>query len=234
MTGLELKALERAVTLKAALLDRVRPMPVRAWPRHVRGFLSDLAAMGLQDDHARFVLLATLIEELRLIASRSQEGAAELAWAGSDTGADAGPGDLHARCEQAMRRLGRLRPTKMGGDDRERGAACAARIARLIDERYMERLTLASLAASVREPRAWMAATFRRQTGTTIHAYLTRVRVDRAADSLRLGEKVEAVMLAVGYHSKRSFYRQFQSLTGLTPGAYRDAARLRRTGRAAG
>lgn len=88
----------------------------------------------------------------------------------------------------------------------------------------MERLTLTSLAASVREPRGRMAAAFRQEMGTTIHAYLTRVRVERAADRLVFGEKVEAVMLAVVYHSKRSFYRPFRRLTSVTPGAYRDAA----------
>ena len=47
------------------------------------------------------------------------------------------------------------------------------------------------------------------------------MRIERAAALLRDGDKVEAVMLLVGYRSKKSFYQHFQALMGVTPGAYR-------------
>ena len=39
------------------------------------------------------------------------------------------------------------------------------------------------------------------------------------------GEKVEAAMLSAGYRSKRSFYRDFRTRLGATPGVYRDNLR---------
>ena len=72
-----------------------------------------------------------------------------------------------------------------------------------IERRYAERLTLDALARHVCRERGHVASQFRRETGFTIHRYLTRVRIQHAADLLRKGEKVEAVMLLVGYHSKK-------------------------------
>ena len=68
-----------------------------------------------------------------------------------------------------------------------------------------------------------VARMFRRRTGDTLHGYLTAVRVARAREHILHGHKIEAVMLLVGYRSKKNFYRQFRAATGVTPGAYRDA-----------
>jgi len=91
---------------------------------------------------------------------------------------------------------------------------------------YGERISIASLGARVGRNAAYVATLFRRQTGLTIHRYLTRVRMRRAAMMLRRAEKVEAVMLLVGYRSKKNFYRQFQLAYGVTPGQYK-ASRAR-------
>lgn len=91
----------------------------------------------------------------------------------------------------------------------------------LIRTHYDERISLESLAACVGRNAAYMATLFHRQTGTTIHRYLTRIRMRRAALLLRRSEKVEAVMLQVGYRSKKNFYRQFATAFGVTPGAYK-------------
>src|SRR5437667_4405463 len=96
-----------------------------------------------------------------------------------------------------------------------------ARLKALIDCEYARPLTLKTLAAAVGKERTYTATLFRRLTGETLHGYLTAVRVRRAGDLIRQGHKIEAVMLLVGYRSKKSFYRQFRARTGLTPGAYR-------------
>jgi AraC-like DNA-binding protein len=93
---------------------------------------------------------------------------------------------------------------------------------------YDQPISLATLAASVGRNAAYTATLFHRQTGTTIHRYLTRVRMRRAAMLLRRSEKVEAVMLQVGYRGKKNFYRQFEIAFGVTPGQYKaNRARLR-------
>ena len=91
----------------------------------------------------------------------------------------------------------------------------------LIEQRYGHRLTVGELARTVSRDRAHVSSVFRREMGDTVHGYLTRVRMRHAADLVGRGEKIEAVMLMVGYHSKKSFYRQFRSHFGVTPGAFR-------------
>jgi AraC-like DNA-binding protein len=62
---------------------------------------------------------------------------------------------------------------------------------------------------------------FRKQTGQTIHTYLTQVRVLRALALIRAGEKIESVSQTVGYRSKKNFYRHFKEALGVTPVAYK-------------
>jgi AraC-like DNA-binding protein len=95
------------------------------------------------------------------------------------------------------------------------------RICVYIRTQYSDRISLESLAVRVGRNAGYMATSFRRQTGMTIHRYLTGIRMHRAAKLLRRHEKVEAVMLLVGYRSKRNFYRQFEATFGVTPGRYK-------------
>jgi AraC-like DNA-binding protein len=91
----------------------------------------------------------------------------------------------------------------------------------LMRANYDQPISLEMLAASVGRNAAYTATLFHRQTGTTIHRYLTRVRMRRAATLLRRSEKVESVMLQVGYRGKKNFYRQFAMAFGVTPGQYK-------------
>ena len=109
---------------------------------------------------------------------------------------------------------------------RERSAQVQG-ICTFIRSHYDERISLDRLAAGVGRNAAYMSTLFHRQIGTTIHRYVTRVRMRRAATLLRQSEKVEAVMLQVGYRSKKNFYRQFETAFGVTPGQYK-ANRARR------
>jgi AraC-like DNA-binding protein len=95
------------------------------------------------------------------------------------------------------------------------------RICEYISTHYGDRISLESLAARVGRNTGYTATSFRRQTGITIHRYLTGIRMQRAAKLLRRREKVEAVMLLVGYRSKKNFYRQFEATFGVTPGQYK-------------
>lgn len=91
----------------------------------------------------------------------------------------------------------------------------------VIERRYREPLTIGDLASHVCRGTAHVASQFRRETGLTIHRYLTQVRMRHAEEMLQQGEKVEAVMLLVGYRSKKSFYSHFRTHTGQTPGSFR-------------
>src|SRR4030095_15358228 len=95
------------------------------------------------------------------------------------------------------------------------------KILEMIDRRYIEPLKIDTLARYVCRGRAHVASQFKRETGFTIHRYLTHIRMRHAVEMLRRGEKVEAVMLLVGYNSKKSFYSHFRTYTGQTPGCFR-------------
>jgi AraC-like DNA-binding protein len=86
------------------------------------------------------------------------------------------------------------------------------------DERPVSLAQLARVAGCGRDR---LARAFRRETGTTVQAHLRRLRLARAAREVGEGDKIEAVMLAVGYRGKRNFYRQFKARFGMTPGRYR-------------
>jgi AraC-like DNA-binding protein len=94
-------------------------------------------------------------------------------------------------------------------------------IQQFICTHYGQRISLKTLALTVGRNTQYISTLFHRQTGVTIHNYLTSVRMEQAARLLRGSEKVEAVMLLVGYRSKKNFYKQFQSSFGMTPGCYK-------------
>lgn len=97
----------------------------------------------------------------------------------------------------------------------------AERTRRFIEAHYAEPLTLDDIARAIGCARSHVAATFKREIGDTPHRYIARVRIRRAAELIAQGDKIEAVMLSVGYRSKKNFYRQFKLETGLTPAIYR-------------
>lgn len=96
-----------------------------------------------------------------------------------------------------------------------------ARALGYIEAHYRELIGLTSVAEHVGCSRTHLAKVFRVEVGWTVHAYVQRVRLWRAVSGMRDGDKVEAVMLDVGYRSKRNFYRLFKNRLGAAPGAFR-------------
>ena len=95
------------------------------------------------------------------------------------------------------------------------------RIVATIRSHYAERVTLRRLADSVGRHPSYISVVFRKQMGITVHMYLTRHRLECAADLITQGDKIEAVSMCVGYRSKTNFYRQFKRYFGTTPEQYR-------------
>jgi AraC-like DNA-binding protein len=95
------------------------------------------------------------------------------------------------------------------------------RIAAYIDEACIPHLSCAALARHTGwKPLALLRA-FKRHAGMTIHEYQTRARVHRAAALLAAGEKVEWVMLQVGYRNHTHFNREFRRFAGCAPGEFK-------------
>jgi AraC-like DNA-binding protein len=97
----------------------------------------------------------------------------------------------------------------------------ARRMVDLIEQTFAHRTTLKTVSAAMRGRPEQLGRLFRQVVGTTIHDYVTRVRLDHAAHFIRSGVKIEAVALSVGYLSKKNFYRQFTRHYGATPETYR-------------
>jgi AraC-like DNA-binding protein len=98
-----------------------------------------------------------------------------------------------------------------------------------IHQRPGEPWTIASLAREVSVSRATLARRFTRLVGETPPDYLTRWRMDLAAQRPRdTQDTVGAIAAAVGYRSEYSFSRAFTRHRGLAPGRYRRHGRARR------
>jgi len=109
------------------------------------------------------------------------------------------------------------------------GVADLDRMVALINARSEEPLRLRGLAQALGCVEEGLGKLFRQHAGMTVRAYLAQCRMMRAADSVGVGDKIEAVALQCGYRSKKNFYKQFRRHFGTTPGNYRKDVALART-----
>ena len=92
-----------------------------------------------------------------------------------------------------------------------------------IDRHFAEPLDVGSLAAVAGLSPSHFVRRFGDAFGETPIRYLTRRRIERAQDLLRLANlTVTEVCTAVGFASLGSFSARFRELVGQTPTAYRD------------
>lgn len=92
--------------------------------------------------------------------------------------------------------------------------------------RQHEPLVIEELAASCHMSRASFLRLFERTSGTPPAQLLARLRMDTAAVRLeRSGDSVGAIGEAVGFQSESAFIRAFERHKGMSPAAYRRAAK---------
>ena len=90
-----------------------------------------------------------------------------------------------------------------------------------IHNRYSRPLPLQEIADHVHLHPNYLSAIFKEQTGHTITEHIAQTRVDAAKFLLRRDALPMArIAELAGFPSERSFYRQFQKITGMTPKAY--------------
>ena len=89
-----------------------------------------------------------------------------------------------------------------------------------------ERLSVEELASWCRFSVGYFSHLFRTVTGLSPHAYIARLRIERAKSLLDGTDlSVLEIALAVGYDDQNYFSRFFKEKTGLSPTAYRAALR---------
>lgn len=92
-----------------------------------------------------------------------------------------------------------------------------------ISEKYMEQISIISLADMVNLTPAYLCVLFRQKYGMTINEYMTQIRMEKAKELL--GETqlhLYEICYQVGYLSPAYFSRLFKKYTGQTPKEWRD------------
>jgi AraC family transcriptional regulator len=96
----------------------------------------------------------------------------------------------------------------------------------LLHDRRGERLLVADVAGAVGVHPVHLARTFRLHYGTPVGTYLRSLRLAWAAGRLTdTGDDIAQIALAAGFFDQSHFTRTFKRQFGLTPLAYRKAAR---------
>jgi AraC-like DNA-binding protein len=90
---------------------------------------------------------------------------------------------------------------------------------------YAERVRLADVAAASAQTRFQLIRAFRREVGTTPHAFVVRLRIAVAAARLDAGQPAASIAAEVGFVDQAHLTRHFKRLHGRTPARY---AALRR------
>jgi AraC-like DNA-binding protein len=97
----------------------------------------------------------------------------------------------------------------------------AGQIRSLLEHRYADRLRARDIAGKLGISESKASRCFHTIYGSTIHQFLLSVRVKHGLRLVRQGDKIEAAAMAVGFRSKKDFYRAVQKLVGCTPGQFR-------------
>jgi AraC-like DNA-binding protein len=106
--------------------------------------------------------------------------------------------------------------------------AAIAEVLALMHQRSSERWTIAALAKEAGTSRSSLAARFHAAVGMAPMAYLTRLRLARAAGDLAASTRPLAeVARAAGYDNESSFSKAFARHHGQPPGQYRRSHRHR-------
>jgi AraC-like DNA-binding protein len=94
-----------------------------------------------------------------------------------------------------------------------------------------EPIGIPEIAESIEISSSLASQVFKQETGETIYNYLTRLRMERAAELLLKSDyRISDIALMVGYQHENSFIRSFRKYKDITPGKYRDMMRIRMDG----
>ena len=209
------KRFRLGVYLQQRLIRTLQTTLTAEWEKPARRFTHRLALLN-PEPAMTFALLGSLATQVRTLAA-SRNGAAAPDWAAEAVKGQSTEEQLR-RFERYVRDVATVRPP-VHRSETVRAAT------QFIETHYADPITTASVARLVGRERTYFSTAFRRQTGQTIHRYIVAVRLKHAMSRLAEGEKVESAMLSAGYRSKRSFYRDFRTQLGATPGVFRDSLR---------
>ena len=138
--------------------------------------------------------------------------------------------DITARAIRFYEDQGLLSPMREGQGGRNRVYTPRDRTrlraaTEFIQARLSETISLAELSAAVGLTQYQLISLFKRTTGLTPHAYVTQLRVDRAAGYLAQGLPLAEVAITAGFYDQSALTRHFKRCHGITPLQYAEATR---------
>ena len=96
-------------------------------------------------------------------------------------------------------------------------------IHRYIEQSYHENITLTVLAEQYHMDASYLSRIFSQKYGETIIAFLTRIRMEKAAELMKdQDKKLETISFLVGYDDYNYFSRVFRKKMGCSPREYRN------------
>ncbi len=91
-----------------------------------------------------------------------------------------------------------------------------------LDDNLYQEHSIKSLCRQFNINREKLQSGFNVAVGSTVHAYIVKQRVDRAAQRLlTTDDSIKAIALESGYKKQRSFNKTFKAIYKLTPATYR-------------
>ncbi len=89
-----------------------------------------------------------------------------------------------------------------------------------------QRITTEQLASALGRNRTYLCACFKEETGLSVNAYVTQVKMGEAKRLLQFSDKsLGAIACHLGYSTQSYFQKIFKSTTGTTPLLYRNSHR---------
>lgn len=100
------------------------------------------------------------------------------------------------------------------------------KVTEFIKSHYSGKLTLEQIAASVHLSPSHISGLFRKETGQTVSAYISYVRIEKSKQLLKNTQlSIAEIAAKCGFEEQSYFSRVFRKQTGLPPKAYRDSSR---------
>lgn len=189
-------------------------------PFHVAGLTAD-SLRGLQLD-----LLAELIRLLKTTALAEEPDFAQKQMLSALLDCETLPQTerfFRERLLQMQEAFGRRR--------KKRTLRTIDQVRRLVDEQYADGINVQDIARMVHISPNYLSAVFRAETGEKLTDYITRVRIEHAAQLLRADTaRVGEVALQVGYEDQNYFAKLFKKQMGVNPTEYREGNRVEQGG----
>lgn len=215
-------AISHLVTGETAVLRKLMQVDLIEWREHISDFVYPLKQVH---DTGHSIVLTVLIDFWqRLIDMAEHRGAAELAsalssaewrWAREDR--------VETICHWCSHDLALI----VGNAYEKSGPPVPFAVVTYIQEHLAERLTASTVAAHFDVSTTTLRAAIRAQCGTTLHGLIKAARLEAARDRIIKGEKIDGVMLEVGWRNRTTFFREFRLLYCVLPGELNRSGRRR-------